>query len=132
MSTALPPTDPGSASPPDNLPPGEKVKQFPTTPGVYLMKDAQGRVIYVGKAKNLRSRAGSYFHKTAAGDRRICDWIGEVADIDYLAADSEVDALLMEARLIKDIQPRHNQDLKDDKSFPYLQITTGEDFPRVN
>src|SRR5436190_5411 len=96
------------------------------------MKDAQGRVIYIGKAKNLRNRAGSYFHKTSAEDRRICDWISEVADVDYLAADSEVDALLMEARLIKDIQPRHNQDLKDDKSFPYLQITTGEDFPRVN
>jgi excinuclease ABC subunit C len=114
------------------IPPSEKVRQFPTTPGVYLMKDAQGRVIYIGKAKNLRSRAGSYFHKTAENDRRICDWIGEVADIDYLAADSEVDAVLMEARLIKDIQPRHNQELKDDKSFPYLQITTGEDFPRVN
>jgi excinuclease ABC subunit C len=112
--------------------PAEKVRQFPTAPGIYLMKDAQGRVIYVGKAKNLRARAGSYFHKTARGDRRICDWIGEVADIDYLAAESEVDALLMEARLIKDIQPKHNQDLKDDKTFPYLQITTGEDFPRVN
>src|SRR5262245_22543165 len=110
----------------------EKVRKFPATPGVYLMKDVQGRVIYVGKAKSLRSRAGSYFHKTAAGDKRICDWIGEVADIDYLAADSEVDALLMEARLIKDIQTKYNHDLKDDKSFPYLQITTGEDFPRVN
>ena len=65
--------------------PAEKVKTFPTTPGLYLMKDAQGRVIYVGKAKNLRARAGSYFHKTAAEDRRICDWIDEVADIDYLA-----------------------------------------------
>src|SRR3954454_15926421 len=96
--------------------PADKVKTFPTTPGVYLMKDAQGRVIYVGKAKNLRARAGAYFHKTAESDRRICDWIGEVADIDHLAADSEVDALLMEARLIKDIQPRHNHDLKDDKS----------------
>ena len=114
------------------LGPAEKVKQFPTTPGLYLMKDAQGRVIYVGKAKNLRSRAGSYFHKTAAQDRRICDWIDEVADIDFLAADSEVDALLMEARLVKDIQPKYNHDLKDDKTFPYLQITTGEDFPRVN
>ncbi len=58
--------------------PAEKVKQFPTTPGLYLMKDAQGRVIYIGKAKNLRSRASSYFHKTATGDRRICDWISEV------------------------------------------------------
>ena len=112
--------------------PAEKVKQFPTAPGIYLMKDAQGRVIYVGKAKNLRSRASSYFHKTATGDRRICDWIGEVADVEFLAADSEVDALLMEARLVKDIQPKYNRDLKDDKTFPYLQITTGEDFPRVN
>jgi len=110
----------------------EKVKQFPTAPGIYLMKDAQGRVIYVGKAKNLRSRAGSYFHKTAADDKRICDWIAEVADVEFLIADSEVDAMLMEARLIKDIQPQYNRDLKDDKSFPYLQITTGEDFPRVN
>ena len=96
------------------------------------MKDAQGRVIYVGKAKNLRARAGSYFLKAAVDDRRIAEWIGEVVDIDFLVADSEVDALLMEARLIKDIQPRHNSNLKDDKSFPYLQITTGEDFPRVN
>src|SRR5262249_37886602 len=112
--------------------PAEKVKQFPTSPGLYLMKDAQGRVIYIGKAKNLRSRAGSYFQKTAVADRRICEWIAEVADVDCLAADSEVDALLMEARLIKDIQPKYNRDLKDDKTFPYLQITTGEDFPRVN
>ncbi len=112
--------------------PAEKVKQFPTTAGLYLMKDAQGRVIYIGKAKNLRSRASSYFHKAATEDRRIADWIPEVADVEYLAADSEVDALLMEARLIKDIQPKYNRDLKDDKTFPYLQITTGEDFPRVN
>ena len=112
--------------------PAEKVKQFPTTPGLYLMKDAQGRVIYIGKAKNLRSRAGSYFHKAAADDRRICEWIDEVADIEFLPADDEVDALLMEGRLIKDIQPKHNRREKDGKSFPYLQITTGEDFPRVN
>jgi excinuclease ABC subunit C len=112
--------------------PAEKVRTFPTKPGVYIFKDAQGRVIYIGKAKNLRARASSYFHKTAEGDKRIRDWIGEVADVDFLEADSEVDALLLEARLIKDIQPKHNADLKDDKSFPYLQITTGEDFPRVN
>ncbi|CAN5854578.1 excinuclease ABC subunit UvrC [soil metagenome] len=110
----------------------EKVRALPTSSGIYLLKDAQGRVIYVGKAKNLRSRVGSYFLKAAAEDLRIKDWIGEVVDLDHLEADSEVDALLMEARLIKDIQPRHNADLKDDKSFPYLQITTGEDFPRLN
>jgi len=117
---------------PSSTAPADKVRQFPTSSGLYLMKDAQGRVIYIGKAKNLRARAGSYFQKTAENDPRIRDWIGEVADVDYLTTESEVDALLMEARLIKDIQPRHNADLKDDKSFPYLQITTSEDFPRVN
>jgi excinuclease ABC subunit C len=108
-----------------------KVKTFPTSSGVYLMKDAAGVVIYVGKAKNLRSRAGSYFLRAASEDQRTSDWIGEIADIDFLECESEVDALLMESRLIKDIQPRHNRDLKDDKSFPYLMITTREEFPRV-
>ncbi len=117
---------------PTTVPPSEKVRTFPAAPGVYLMKDAQGRVIYVGKAKNLRVRAGSYFQRASESDKRIADWIGEVVDVDFLAADSEVDALLLEARLVKDIQPKYNADLKDDKSFPYLQITTGEDFPRVN
>ena len=111
--------------------PAETVKTFPTTPGVYLMKDSKGRVIYVGKAKNLRSRAGSYFQKTAELEPRIAGWIDEIADIDYLECESEVDALLVESRLIKDVQPPHNKEQKDDKSFPYLQITTGEAFPRV-
>jgi len=109
----------------------EKVKRFPQSPGVYLMKDAASRVIYVGKAKNLRSRAGSYFLKAAQEDQRTASWVGEIADIDYLEAESEVDALLMESRLIKDIQPKFNKELKDDKSFPYLMITTREEFPRV-
>lgn len=109
----------------------EKVKQFPTTPGVYLLKDASGRVVYVGKAKNLRSRAGSYFLKAASEEPRTRDWVGSICDADFLECESEVDALLVESRLIKDIQPRHNKELKDDKTFPYLQITTREDFPRV-
>jgi len=109
----------------------KKVRTFPQSPGVYLMKDRVGRVIYVGKAKNLRSRAGSYFLKAASEDQRTADWVGEIADIDYMLCDSEVDALLTESRLVKDIQPKHNRDLKDDKSFPYLMITTREDFPRV-
>jgi excinuclease ABC subunit C len=111
--------------------PLEKVRTFPSTPGVYLMKDAQGRVIYVGKAVNLRSRAGSYFTKAAAFDARIADLVKEICDVDFVPCDSEVDALLMEARLVKDVQPRFNSELKDDKTFPYLQITTREDFPRV-
>jgi excinuclease ABC subunit C len=109
----------------------DKLKSFPTGPGVYLMKDARDRVIYVGKAVNLKSRASSYFTHAARSDRRTADLIPEIADIDYIESDSEVDALLLEARLIKDIQPRFNSELKDDKSFPYLQITTHEDFPRV-
>jgi excinuclease ABC subunit C len=109
----------------------QKVRTFPTTPGVYLMKDLSGRVIYIGKAKNLRSRAGSYFLKAASEDLRTADWIKEIADIDFVGCDSEVDALLTEARLVKDIQPKNNRDLKDDKSFPYLMISTREDFPRV-
>ncbi len=108
-----------------------KVREFPTTPGVYLMKDSQGRVIYVGKAKNLRSRAGSYFLKNAAEEQRTSVWINEICDIDFIGCESEVDALLMESRLIKDIQPKHNKELKDDKTFPYLMISTREDFPRV-
>lgn len=120
----------GTTAPSSGLP--EKIRKLPSSPGVYLFKDSQGRVVYIGKAKNLRSRVGSYFVKAAADDPRIKDWIGEVVDLDHLDAESEVDALLMEARLIKDIQPRHNSDLKDDKSFPYLQITTGEDFPRIS
>jgi excinuclease ABC subunit C len=119
-------------SPPaENLEPHDKVKQFPTTPGVYLMKDAQGRVIYVGKAKNLRNRASHYFAKAAVDDPRTADLVKLIADIDFLLAESEVDALLLEARLVKDIQPRFNVDLKDDKTFPYLQIRVREEFPRV-
>jgi len=113
------------------LPPAEKVKQFPLTPGVYLMKDDQGRVLYVGKAKNLRNRAGHYFTKAAAEDSRTSELVPLIRDIDFLPAPTEVDALLMEARLVKDIQPRFNIELKDDKSFPYLQIRVREDFPRV-
>ena len=125
------PATPETPDPDVRTPPHEKVRTFPTTPGVYLMKDGLGRVIYVGKAVNLRSRAGSYFTEAAAVDRRTADLVPEIQDIDFVPTDSEVDALLLEARLIKDIQPRFNTELKDDKSFPYLQITTHEDFPRI-
>lgn len=114
-----------------NLPPAEKVKTFPPTPGVYLMRDADGKVIYVGKAKNLRNRAGSYFTTLAATDRRTAELVKHIADIDFIATETEVDALLREARLVKDVRPRFNTDLKDDKTFPYLQIRIREEYPRV-
>ncbi|MGQ9573784.1 MAG: excinuclease ABC subunit UvrC [Thermoguttaceae bacterium] len=118
-------------APQDHLLAAEKVRSFPHKPGVYLMKDAAGRVIYVGKAKDLRSRAGSYFLRAASEDPRTANLLREVRDIDFLEADSEVDALLVEARLIKDILPKFNRELRDDKTFPYLEICTDEDFPRV-
>ncbi len=117
--------------PNDNSYAAEKVKTFPHVPGVYLMKDAHQRVIYVGKAKDLHKRAGSYFRQAAEEDPRTKFLVKEIRDIDYIQALSEVDALLMEARLIKDIQPHFNRELKDGKSFPYLQIRTHEQFPRV-
>src|SRR6478609_5574713 len=108
--------------------PGDKARTFPGAPGVYIMKDVAGVVIYVGKAKNLRNRASHYFTKAAAEDSRTADMVKLIADIDFLPAESEVDALLLEARLVKDIQPRFNVELKDNKSFPYLQIRMREDF----
>lgn len=109
----------------------EKIRNFPTSPGVYLMKDAAGVVLYVGKAINLRSRVGSYFQESADLDPRKRQMINQVVDIDFLDVETETEALLAEARLIKDIQPRYNVRLTDDKTFPYLEITARDDFPGV-
>jgi len=113
----------------------ERISQFPKTPGVYLMKDAQGRVLYVGKAKDLRSRVASYFQDSAdllnTRGPDIARMAAHVVDIDFLECETEVDALLQESRLIKDIQPPHNVQLKDDKTFPYIEITTGDAYPGV-
>jgi excinuclease ABC subunit C len=113
----------------------EKIRTFPTGPGLYFMKDSADRVLYIGKAKNLRSRAGSYFQPSSdllsSRGPLIVEMISKVRTVDFLESPNEVDALLQEARLIKDIRPPYNSDLVDDKTFPYLEITTGEDFPGV-
>jgi excinuclease ABC subunit C len=113
----------------------EKIKKFPPTPGLYFMKDSAGKVLYIGKAKNLRSRVSSYFQPSAdistARGPKIAEMLRKVSDLDYIETQSEVDAVLQEARLIKDIRPAYNTDLTDGKSFPYLEITTKEDFPGV-
>ena len=109
----------------------KKVAEFPRAPGVYLMKDARGRVIYVGKAKSLRDRVMSYLQPTSPPEPKRELMLQEVADVEYLETAGEVEALLAEARLIKDAQPHYNIRLKDDKSYPYLEITRREDFPRV-
>jgi excinuclease ABC subunit C len=112
-----------------------QIKDFPTGPGLYLMKGRSEKVLYIGKAKNLRSRASSYFQPSAdleaSRGPRIAEMIARVEAIDYLETKSEVDAVLQEARLIKDIRPPYNTDLVDDKTFPYLEITTADDFPGV-
>ena len=106
------PIVPVSTQTPDPRDPAEKVKTFPTSPGVYLMKDAAGNVIYIGKAKNLRSRAASYFHKEAAHDVRIRDWIGLVRDADFISTEDDIAALLLEARMIK--RPYERRDFAGD------------------
>ena len=109
----------------------EKAKSLPKAPGVYLMKDAKGRVIYVGKSASLRDRVGSYFQPSTKLETRKAGLLDHVVDFEVLQTDSEVEALLAENRLIKDIQPKYNARLLDDKTFPYLMITTGEEYPGV-
>jgi excinuclease ABC subunit C len=125
------PVPPVGEQSPDPRDPAAKVRTFPTGPGVYLMKDGGGNVIYIGKAKNLRSRASSYFSKEAPNDARIRDWIGFIRDVDFIETADPIAAIFTEARMIKDIRPKFNKDLRDDKTFPYLQIRTREEFPRV-
>ena len=109
-----------------------KVAGFPQSPGVYLMKSATGAVLYVGKAKSLRARVAGYFQKTPGDTRpRIGQLVRLVSDVEIIETESEVEALLAEARLIKDIQPRFNADLRDSKLYPYVEITRGDDFPAV-
>ncbi|MHC4758986.1 MAG: GIY-YIG nuclease family protein, partial [Planctomycetota bacterium] len=113
----------------------ESIRGFPTSSGLYFMKGKKEKVLYIGKAKNLRSRAASYFQPSAKiGESRgpkIVEMLGKVETVDYLETANEVDAVLAEARLIKDIRPPYNTDLSDGKTFPYLEITTSDDFPGV-
>ncbi len=106
---------------------------LPDRPGVYLMKDERGDVVYVGKAQSLRNRVRSYWQKaTPAGEiHRIRSVIDRVAEVEYTLTDSVSEALLLEANLIKRYKPRFNVRLKDDKSYPYIKVTLGDDFPRV-
>jgi excinuclease ABC subunit C len=108
----------------------EKLENLPAGPGVYQHKDAEGKVLYVGKAKNLRSRVRQYFQKSRATDPRIERMLSRATDIEVIVTDSEVEALILEANLIKKLKPRYNVNLKDDKSYPYIVITN-EPYPRV-
>lgn len=107
------------------------LRQLPLSPGVYLMKGADARVLYVGKADLLRHRVRSYFGSKAGMDSRIVRMTAEVADIEYIVTDTVSEAFLLESNLIKEHRPRFNIRLRDDKSYPFVKITLGEDFPRI-
>ncbi len=107
------------------------LRQLPLLPGVYLMKGPDGRVLYVGKADVLRHRVRSYFGSKAGMDSRIVRMTAEVADIEYIVTDTVSEAFLLESNLIKEHRPRFNIRLRDDKSYPFVKITLGEDFPRI-
>jgi excinuclease ABC subunit C len=109
------------------------LRRLPDRPGVYLMKDARGTVIYVGKAQNLRSRVRNYWQKQTGGgeSQLIRSVIERIADLEYTMTDSVSEALLLEINLVKRYRPRYNVRLKDDKSYPFIKITLAEDFPRV-
>ena len=108
----------------------EKAGQLPLAPGVYLYKDATGKVIYVGKAKSLRLRVRSYFSEDKVGDAKTGGLLAEAADIDYILVDNEKEALALENNLIKQYKPRFNILLRDDKTYPYIKLTR-EKYPRV-
>ena len=108
-----------------------RLKELPDRPGVYMHKNAEGEVIYVGKARNLRSRVGSYLVGRGARDSKTMSLINEIDTIDFVTTNNELEAILLENNLIKSNQPRYNILLRDDKNYPYLQLTTGEAFPRV-
>src|SRR6516162_5560451 len=108
----------------------EKAAQLPLAPGVYLYKDAGGRVIYVGKAKSLRLRVRSYFSDDNLADAKTGTLLTEAHDVDYILVDNEKEALALENNLIKQWKPRFNILLRDDKTFPYIKLTN-EKYPRV-
>jgi excinuclease ABC subunit C len=108
-----------------------KARDLPKSPGVYLMKDDKGRVIYIGKSASLRDRVSSYFQAGTRLEHKKSGLIDHIVDFEIIQTDSEVEALLAENRLIKDVQPRYNARLLDDKTYPYLMVTTDEEFPGV-
>jgi excinuclease ABC subunit C len=109
----------------------QKIRTIPIEPGVYLYKNAEGEVIYVGKAKNLRSRVSSYFHEGRWTDAKTGTLVREAVDVDYIVVANNKEALALENNLIKQRKPRFNILLRDDKTYPYVKLTLGERYPRV-
>ncbi len=109
----------------------QKFSRVPMSPGIYIMKGQRERVIYVGKAKNLRNRLRSYFQKSTTLDDRKTKMVQEIVDFDYIVTKNELEALVLEANFIKKTKPRYNIILRDDKHYPYLKLTVNEEWPRL-
>ncbi len=112
----------------------DKLKEIPRSPGVYLHKDAEGKIIYIGKAKNLRNRVRSYFQASRRGEFsygiKTEELVNQIADVEFIVTDTEAEAFILEASLVKKHQPYFNYKLKDDKSYPHLKLTVNEPFPK--
>lgn len=108
-----------------------KLKNLPTSPGVYMLKNAAGKIVYIGKARNLRNRVRTYFQPGSRFDAKTSRMMSQVVDLDLMATDNDIEALILEANLVREYKPRYNVSLKDDKHFPYVRITTNEPFPQV-
>ena len=109
----------------------KRLKEIPTEPGVYLMRDSSDRILYIGKAKKLRVRVRSYFRESQQLSQRIAMMVRQVAEIEFIVTDTEAEALALEANLVKQHQPYFNVLLKDDKKYPYILITWSEEYPRI-
>lgn len=109
----------------------EELKKLPTCPGVYMHKDRLGTVIYVGKAVNLRNRVRQYFRNSSQHSPKVRSMVSNIAEFDYITCGTEMEALILECNLIKKYMPKYNILLKDDKTYPYIEVTMGEEFPRV-
>jgi excinuclease ABC subunit C len=114
---------------PDNI--KDLLDNLPTKPGVYLLQDESGKILYVGKAVNLRARVRSYFRKSASASPKVRRLADQVAHVDFIVTESELEALILEMNLIKRHRPRYNVRLKDDKRYPYIKVTWQDDFPKV-
>ena len=109
----------------------EELKKLPNSPGVYIMHDADDAIIYVGKAVNLHNRVRSYFRKIVGRGPQIDKMVEQIARFEYIVTDSELEALVLENNLIKEHSPKYNTMLKDDKTYPYIKVTVGEEYPRI-
>ena len=109
----------------------ENLKKLPDCPGVYIHKDRLGQVIYVGKAISLKNRVRQYFQSSKNMDAKVRAMVGHIAAFEYIRCETEMEAFILECNLIKQYRPKYNILLRDDKTYPYIVVTTGEEWPRV-